>query len=82
MRCDAVQRRLHSRFKKQRRDGSGTRGAEKIVRTRWSQGPRGIMRVDTSERELLERELRRDVLRDSDVWNSQRGGIQRWCGVG
>ena len=40
------------------------------------------MRVDASEREFLERELRRNVLRDSDVWNSLRGGIQRWGGVG
>ena len=40
------------------------------------------MRVDASEREFLERELRRNVLRDSDVWNSLRGGIQRWGGGG
>ena len=40
------------------------------------------MRVDASERELLERELRRDVLGDSDVWNSLRGGVQRWGGDG
>ena len=57
-------------------------GAENIVRRRWSQGPQGIMRVDASERELLKRELRRNVLRDSDVWNSLRGGIQRWGGDG
>ena len=51
-----------------------------IVRRKWSQGPRGMMRVNASERALLERELRRDVLGDSDVWNSLRGGIQRWGG--
>ena len=39
------------------------------MRRRWSQ-------------ELLERELHRNVLRDSDVWNSLRGGIQRWGGDG
>ena len=40
------------------------------------------MRVGASERELLERELRRDVLGDSNVWNSLRGGVQRWGGDG
>ena len=40
------------------------------------------MRVDTSERELLGRELRRNVLGDSDVWNSLRSGNQRWGGDG
>ena len=40
------------------------------------------MRVHASERDLLERELRRDVLGDSDVWNSLRGGVQRWGGDG
>ena len=80
--CSCVQSRLHSRVKKRRRYGSGTRGAENIVRRRWSQGFRGILRVNASERELLDREMRRDVLRDSDVWNSLRGGIQRWGGDG
>ena len=60
----------------------GTRGAENIVCGRWSQRLRGIMRVNASERELLERELLGNILGDSDVWNSLRGGIQKWGGDG
>ena len=34
------------------------------------------------ERELLKRELCRNVLGDSDVWNSLRSGTLKWCGDG
>ena len=47
--------------------------------TKALEGPRG---ADTLKRELFERELRRNVLRDSDAWNSLRGGIQKWGGDG
>ena len=81
MRCDAVQRRLHSRVKKQRRDGSGHVGQRT---SRVEGGAKALEGQSgwTDVRENSKRELCRNVLGGSDVWNSLRDGIQKCGGDG